>query len=304
MQTPIHVLIFFRVVGEKNVEGQSSKMGKTGVYNHTYLDVRKPKFSFEDIAGYGAVKEKFNDMVVLPLKKQGALKKAGIEPPTGVIVWGPLGTGKGHMIEASAEEAGVNYIIIRGRECTDHPDVIEDGFKFALENRPCVIHLMDIDWLAPRKDADYSWGDGLTEGKPDKFGSDAVHLKVHEEVAKVAPIRDVVVLASCYRIDVLDQAFTRTSMLGRKIYVPRPNFDDRSAILKHYLKGLKGLGGKDIERLAEATDYHVGWDIEALCRKAKLAAVKRNSRTPPEISIKDFESALKTVGPWLSPQME
>ncbi|RMF90789.1 MAG: hypothetical protein D6733_02905, partial [Methanobacteriota archaeon] len=96
-------------------------MKATGVYNHTYLDVRKPRFSFDEIAGYEEVKERFYDMVVLPLKHRKGIKKAGIAPPSGVIVWGPLGTGKGHMIEAAAGAAGVSYLIIRGRECTDHP---------------------------------------------------------------------------------------------------------------------------------------------------------------------------------------
>ncbi|RMF91296.1 MAG: AAA family ATPase, partial [Methanobacteriota archaeon] len=224
-------------------------------------------------------------------------------PPSGVIVWGPLGTGKGHMIEAAAGAAGVSYLIIRGRECTDHPDVIRDGFRFAMENRPCVVHLMDIDWLAPRKDADYSWSDGSTTGRPDKFGSDAVHLAVHEEVARVAPVPDVVVLASCYRIDVLDQAFTRTSMLGRKIYVPRPGREDRAEILKYYLRDVKIGGDVDLDWLAGETEYFVGWDLEALCRKAKLLAVERNSSDSPVVSRQDFEAALGRVRPWLTPEM-
>jgi transitional endoplasmic reticulum ATPase len=285
------------------VEGQSSKLKVTGVYNHTYLDVRKPRFSFDEIAGYESVKEKFYDMVVLPLKHSGGLEKAGVSPPSGVIVWGPLGTGKGHMIEASAGAADVNYIIKRGRECTDHPDVIRDGFKFALENRPCVIHLMDIDWLAPRKDADYTWSDKTSSGKPDKFGTDEVHMAVHEEVAGVAPLTDVLVLASCYRIDVLDQAFTRTSMLGRKIYVPRPDLLDRAQILNYYLKDVRVSKDFEIKDLAGQTDYFVGWDIEALCRKAKILGMDRNSEKDPEISSEDFSKAFKKVGPWLSAEM-
>jgi transitional endoplasmic reticulum ATPase len=285
------------------VEGQSSKIKATGVYNHTYLDVRKPRFSFDEIAGYDEIKERFHDMVVLPLKHPGELKKAGITPPSGVIVWGPLGTGKGHMIEAVAGAANVNYIIIRGRECTDHPDVIRDGFKFAMENRPCAIHLMDIDWLAPRKDADYIWGAGTTVGKPDMFGSNEVHKAVHDAVANVATETDIIVLASCYRIDVLDQAFTRTSMLGRKIYVPMPNQGDREEILKYYISGVQLSKDVDIKRLSNRTEFFVGWDIEALCRKAKLIAIKRNSKTKPTVSMDDFISALKKVKPWLSSQM-
>ncbi len=272
------------------------------VYEHTYLDVRKPRFRFDQMAGYAAVKEKFNDMIVVPLKYPKLLERAGITPPTGVIVWGPLGTGKGHMIEAAADAAGVNYIIIRGRECTDHPLVIRDGFGFARENRPCVLHLMDIDWLAPRKDADYSWSDGTTSGKPDKFGSDEVHRAVHEEVARAAPMPDVMVAASCYRIDVLDQAFTRTSMLGRKIHVSRPNAGDRLEILRYYLKDANLSEDADLQRLVELTEQYVGWDIEALCRKAKLHAVEKD-RNSMAVSWEDFEYALKKVKPWLTPAM-
>ncbi len=285
------------------MEGQSSKMKETGVYNHTYLDVRRPRFSFDQIAGYGDVKEKINDMAVVPLTRKDQLAKAGVSPPAGVIVWGPLGTGKGHIIEAAAGAAGVNYLIIRGRECTDHPDVIADGFRFALENRPCVLHLMDIDWLAPRKDADYSWSDGTTTGKPDKFGSEEVHLAVHEEVAKVAKAPDVLVLASCYRIDVLDQAFTRTSMLGRKIYVPRPNLTERFEILKYYLKGTKIGEDINLKKLAASLDYYVGWDIEALCRKAKLIAFGKGGEGRGSIKLSDFSEAQRKTKPWLSSEM-
>ncbi len=285
------------------MEGQSSKMKSTGVYEHTYLDVRKPRFSFDEIRGYETVKERFHDMVVVPLKHRDKLNKAGINPPSGVIVWGPLGTGKGHLIEAAAKAGGVNYIIIRGRECTDHPRVIRDGFRFAMENRPSVIHLMDIDWLAPRKDADYSWSDGTTAGKPDKFGTKKVHLAVHEEVANIAPVSDVMVLASCYRIDVLDQAFTRTSMLGRKIYVPRPSEGDRLEILKYYLRGVEISGVLDLEWLAKNTDYFVGWDLEALCRKAKLMVMEKDSGGESKLSRADFTAALKKVGAWLTPKM-
>ncbi|MEE8167639.1 MAG: AAA family ATPase [Candidatus Hydrothermarchaeales archaeon] len=274
---------------------------KAKVYEHTYLDVRNPKFSFDQIAGYASVKEKFNDMIVVPLVYPEVLERAGITPPTGVVVWGPLGTGKGHMIEAAAGEAGVSYVIIRGRECTDHPRVIRDGFKFAVENRPCVLHLMDIDWLCPRKDVDYAWDDSSTSGKPDKFGSDEVHRAVHEEVEKVASMPDVIVAASCYRIDVLDQAFTRTSMLGRKIYVPRPGEEDRLEIFKYYLKDAK-LPSVDLKKLVKQTEYYVGWDIEALCRKAKLHVLGKDNDSVV-LSADDLEYALGKVRPWLTPVM-
>lgn len=272
-------------------------------YERVYLDVLKPRFSFKDFAGYKEVKEKFREMIVVPLKYPDALKLAGVKPPTGVIVWGPLGSGKGHMIEAAAGEAEVNYIIIRGRECSDHPNVIHQGFKFARKHKPCVVHLMDIDWLAPRKNADYTWGDGSEDGKPDKFGSPEVHEAVHKEVAKVAPMEDIITAASSYRMDVLDQAFTRTTMLGRKIYVPKPNKRERAEIFKYYLKDVKLANGVDLKKLADITKYYVGWDIEALCRKAKLNAVEKSKGDFVEVTMPGLLDAKKKVRAWLSPEM-
>lgn len=272
-------------------------------HDRVYLDVLKPRFSFEDFVGYEDVIEKFREMIIIPLKYPDALKLAGVKPPTGVIVWGPLGSGKAHMIEAAADEAGVNYVIIRGRECSDHPNVIHQGFKYAREHRPCVINLMDIDWLTPRENADYTWADGTEDGKPDKFGSPEVHEAVHKEVAKVAPIEDVICAASCYRMDVLDQAFTRTSMLGRKIYVPRPDKRERAEIFKYYLKDVKLANDVDFKKLADIAEYYVGWDIEALCRKAKLSAIEKSKGGPIEVTMAGLLGAQKKVRAWLSPEM-
>ena len=272
-------------------------------YDRVYLDVLKPRFKFSDFAGYEDVIEKFREMIVIPLKYPDALKRAGVSIPTGLIVWGPLGSGKAHMIEAAADEADVNYIIIRGRECTDHPDVIRQGFKWAKEHPPCVINLMDIDWLAPRENTDYSWPDGSDIGKPDKFGSQEVHEAVLEAVIDVAPIENVICAASGYKIDVLDQAFTRTSMLGRKIYVPRPNTEERVGIFKYYLRDVYVASDVDFEKMAELTDYYVGWDIEALCRKAKLDVVDRSKGKDGEITMDDLVSAQKKVPAWMSKEV-
>ena len=272
-------------------------------YLEVYIDVLEPRFSFDDIAGYKEVKERFRDIVVTPLKYGEALKKAGIQPPTGVIVWGPLGTGRGHLIEASAREAGVNYIIIRGRECTAHEEVIRRAFDWAREHKPVLVHLMDLDWLAPRKDASYEWSDGTTRGKPDKLALPQVHRAVHEEIASVAYDEEIFVAASCYRIDVLDQAFTRTSMLGRKIYVPRPSYEDRLAILRHYFSGVTLAEDALLEKLAEETEYYVGWDLESLARKAKLLALQHTSGDGIVVTKEDIRRAMKSVEPWLTPAM-
>lgn len=271
-------------------------------YNDVYIDILKPRFNFSEIRGYEEVIERFRDMIVVPMKYPEQLEAAKIAPPTGLIVWGPLGVGKGHMIESAAGEAEVNYMIVRGRECTDHPEVIHKAFDYARKNAPVVLHIMDIDWLAPRRDFDYSWGDGTTTGMPDKKGSEAVHHAIHEEVASVAYDPKIMVCCSAYRIDALDQAFTRNPMLGRKIYVPRPDQHDREEILKYYLRNIS-MNGLDITKIGKMTDHYIGWDLEALCRKAQLEALERSGKKGIDVTMADFVDSMTKVAAWLSPQM-
>jgi len=78
-------------------------------HDHSYLDVRKPEVSFDDIGGYEGVKEKFKEMVVLPLKYPEALERANMAPPPGVIVWGPLGYGQVAPDRSGCKRSGSEF---------------------------------------------------------------------------------------------------------------------------------------------------------------------------------------------------
>ena len=58
--------------------------------------------------------------------------------------------------------------------------------------------------------------------------------------------------------------------------------------------------GVSIEKLAGLTGGYVGWDIESLCKRAALNAVKSGDST---ITMKHFEAALGEIEPWLTPGM-
>ncbi|MFQ6051138.1 MAG: ATP-binding protein [Candidatus Hydrothermarchaeota archaeon] len=269
-------------------------------YHNAYLDVRKPRVTFDDIAGLEEVKEKIREMICIPLKHMKTFNKLNLKVPTGVFLWGPLGSGKAILAEASASEAGVNYVYLRGREVTDLPEAVSKAFKLARENKPCIMHISDLDWIVPRRNCSYDWGNRDERGKPDKIASKEVSEIVFKGIDSLKEDSYILVVGSGYRLDVVDMAIFRRGRLEKKIYVPPPSQEDRLKILKMYTKNYPLARDVNLEEIARKTENFVGWDLEALCRRAALNAIKERGDSFDEISMKDFLDAVHEIKPWMT----
>jgi transitional endoplasmic reticulum ATPase len=281
--------------------------GEGGVY---YLS-RAPRVKWDDVGGYDDIKEILKEMISLPLKSPDMIKELNIEPPAGVLLWGPLGTGIKMLAEASASEAGAHYIYVSGQEMLGKPEELRKAFAEAVKKAPTVLFVSDTEWLAPRAGADYEWGPGNRRGIPPTFADKDLTTVFLEEIDKLqdsgptgAFNKGVVLAGSCYRIDVVDQALVKEkSRFNRKVFVHPPTAADREGILKIYIKRLEpNLGGEiDFARLAEAATGFVGWDLENLCKRAALNAVKSGSE---KIMMEHFLTAVGEIEPWITPDME
>ncbi len=280
--------------------------GEGGVY---YLS-RPPRVNWDDVGGFDDIKEILQEMISLPLKNPDMIKEMNIEPPMGVLMWGPLGTGIKMLAEASAKDAGAHYIYVSGQEMLGKPEELRKAFAEAQEKAPCVLFISDVEWLAPRAGADYDWAPGNRRGIPPTFADKDLTTVFLEEIDKLQGGGDVNTVAtgvalagSCYRIDVVDQALVKEkSRFNRKIFVHPPTAADREGILRIYIKRLEpNLGGEiDYAQLAEKTEGFVGWDLENLCKRAALNAVKAGSA---KIEMPHFLQAVGEIEPWLTPDM-
>src|SRR3989344_4517880 len=75
-----------------------------------------PEVTYEDIGGLREEIKKIREMVELPLKHPEIFEKLGIEPPKGVLLHGPSGTGKTLLAKAVANETEANFILLNGPE--------------------------------------------------------------------------------------------------------------------------------------------------------------------------------------------
>lgn len=268
---------------------------------HIFYEVRKPRITWGDIGGFARQKDILKEMVCFVLANGEALERMGIEPPSGVLMWGPLGTGITMLAEAAAAEAGVSYVYVSGQEMLGKADRMEEAFEVARYEAPSVLFISDVEWLCPREGADYSWGDGNLRGIPPTFATLELTEKFISLVDEICGVREVRLLGSCYRVDTVDQAVIKEKKrFNRKIFIPPPGERDRLEILHIYAGRMPLAGDVDLRDLARDTSGYVGWDIESLCRMAGKNAIARGSH---EVTREDFRKGMGEVTPWLTEDM-
>jgi transitional endoplasmic reticulum ATPase len=253
---------------------------------------------WDDAGGLEDVKQHLKEAVEWPLKNPEMFSRLGIRPPKGILLYGPPGCGKTLLAKAVATESEANFITIKGPEVFskwvgESEKAIREVFRKARMAAPAVVFLDEIDSITPRR--------GL--GMSDSGVSERVISQLLTEMDGITTLQDIVVIAATNRPDMVDSAVLRPGRFDRLIYVPEPNEKSRLQIFKIYTKGMPISGDVDLNPLVIGTKYYSGADIESLCREAAMHALRRdvNSR---EVTMKDFQDAMKEMGPSITPDME
>ena len=249
-----------------------------------------PKVKWADVGGLEYVKELLKEAVDWPLKNSDAFKRIGIKPPRGIMLYGPPGCGKTFIVKALANEAGANFISVKGPELLskwvgESEQHLRDVFRRAKQVAPCIIFFDEIDSLAPRRGSDA--GNRVTE---------QVVSQLLTEMSGIENMEGVMVIAATNRPDIIDPALLRPGRFDRLIYVPAPDEKTRLEILKVHTKSMPLAKEVSMEKLAKQTDGYSGADLEAVVREAGLNALRENMKAK-EITKKHFDESLKEIKP-------
>ena len=260
--------------------------------------------NYDDVGGMGETIQQLREMVELPLRYPELFTRLGVDPPKGVLLHGPPGTGKTRLAQAVANESDANFFTINGPEIMgsgygESEKALREVFEQASKAAPAIVFIDEIDSIAPKRDR--------VPGEAEK-----------RLVAQLLTLMDglearsnLVVIAATNRADAIDEALRRPGRFDREIVIGVPDESGRREILGIHTRGMP-LGDKvDLNELAKATYGFVGADIAALAREAAIDAVRRimpridlDERTiPPEVlddlyvGREDFLSALKRIQP-------
>jgi transitional endoplasmic reticulum ATPase len=266
-----------------------------------FYEVREPRISWDDIGGFGEQKKILQEMVCFVLNNLDNLNRMKIDPPSGVMMWGPLGAGITMLAEAAAFEAQATYVYVSGQEMLGKADKMEDAFAVARQEAPSVLFISDLEWLCPRAGTDYSWSDGNFRGIPPTFATPDLTEKFIALIDEICTAEEVRLLGSSYRVDTVDQAVIKEKKrFNRKIFIPPPGEKDRREIFEIYAPRMPLGDDVDLQELARDTAGYVGWDVESLCRKAGKNAIARGSN---RVCRKDFEMGMEEIERWLTDDM-
>ncbi|HWD65253.1 MAG TPA: AAA family ATPase [Solirubrobacteraceae bacterium] len=210
-------------------------------------------------------------------------RRFGIDPPSGLLLAGPPGTGKTTVAKVIAAQAHCSFYPVSGADVMSKWVGESEGnlrrlFDRARENRPSVIFIDEIDALAGRR-GEFQIHDSQVN-------------QLLSEIDGVAGQRGVFVIGATNRPDQLDPALLRGGRLSRTIVLGLPDEPGRLAILRLYTARMPTVG-ISLEELARRTTRFAPADLKALCQEAGLAAMLRGSEA--RITEEDFESALTRV---------
>ena len=260
--------------------------------------------NYDDVGGMEDTIRQLREMVELPLRYPELFTRLGVDPPKGVLLHGPPGTGKTRLAQAVANESDAEFFTINGPEIMgsaygESEKRLREVFEAAERAQPAIVFIDEIDSIAPKRQN--------------------VHGEAEKRlVAQLLTLMDglqsranLVVIAATNRPDAIDEALRRPGRFDREIVIGVPDEHGRREILGIHTRGMPLGEGVDLMELARSTHGFVGADLAALSREAAIEAVRRimpkldldAREIPPQVLEElqvdkdDFREALKRVQP-------
>jgi proteasome regulatory subunit len=248
----------------------------------------RPAVSYADIGGIDDQIREVREAVEMPLLDPERFDTVGIEPPTGVLLHGPPGTGKTMLAKAVANETDATFIKMAGSELVrkfigEGARLVRDLFELASEHEPAVIFIDEIDAVASERTDSKTSGDAEVQ---------RTMMQLLNEMDGFEERGDISIIAATNRFDMLDRAILRPGRFDRLIEVPKPAAEGREKIFAIHTRGMNLAEDVEFETLAEMADDFSGAEIESLTTEAGMFAVRDDRR---EVRMDDFEDAFAKI---------
>ncbi|KAK5615340.1 ATPase AAA domain-containing protein 1-B [Crenichthys baileyi] len=268
-----------RQIGVKNVKLSEYEMS---IAAHLVDPKFEPsRITWRDIAGLDEVITELKETVILPVQKRHLfLNSKLLQPPKGVLLYGPPGCGKTLIAKATAKEAGFRFINLQPSTLTDKwygesQKLAAAVFSLAVKLQPSIIFIDEIDsFLRSRSSSDHE----ATAMMKAQFMSlwDGMDTDHHCQV---------IIMGATNRPQDLDSAILRR--MPTRFHINQPSERQREDILRLILRNENVEEAFNFKLVAKETGGFSGSDLREMCRDAALMCVREFVHNRSDSSEKD-----------------
>jgi proteasome regulatory subunit len=247
-----------------------------------------PDVHFSQIGGLDTQISEIREIVELPLKRPDLFTAVGIEPPKGVLLHGPPGTGKTILAKAVAQSTDATFLRVVGSEFVqkyigEGARLVRELFELAKSKSPAIIFIDELDAIGARR------MDGATSGDREV---QRTLMQILAEMDGFDARGEVKLIAATNRLDMLDPALLRPGRFDRVIEIPMPSREARESILKIHTAGMSLDEGVNLKLISDMAEGSSGADLKAVSTEAGMYAIREERTT---VYQSDFESAAAKI---------
>lgn len=255
-----------------------------------------PNVKWSDIGGQTELKLQLKQAIEWPLTHPEKFIRLGINPPRGILMFGPPGCSKTMIAKALATESKVNFLSIKGPELFsmwvgESEKAVRDLFRKARQVAPAIIFFDEIDALG-----------GERAGSGSSSVKERVLAQMLTEMDGVHALNNVTIVAATNRPDLIDKALMRPGRIDRIVYVKLPDAKTREDIFKIKMNKMPIDRDVSIDELVQQTDGYSGAEVQAVCQEAALKALEENFDVD-SVRREHFFKALEIVTPRTSSEL-
>jgi transitional endoplasmic reticulum ATPase len=229
-----------------------------------------PQVKMQDAGGSARAKAE-----ILSIARNRLTKRRSSVVQNGILLYGPQGTGKNLLAEATAGEFGVNFHHVRcpelvGQNVGSGAERIRGVFESAAANRPMVLFLDEIDSIGSRKQEQ---GHGTDSGGGGREYNSLV-TQLMQSIDQYRQMDGLLIVAATNYLDGLEPTLIRDGRFDARIRLDLPNESERAEILAVQLRKFRWKN-HDLTAIAKRTP---GWSparLKGLVDRAALSAQEK-----------------------------
>jgi proteasome regulatory subunit len=252
--------------------------------------IEKPNINYSDLGGLDEQIREVRDAIELSLEKPESFEKFGIQPPKGVLLTGPPGTGKTMLAKAVASHTNATFLGLVGSELAqkyigEGGRMVRELFSLARKKSPCIIFIDEIDAIGSKRLDSSTSGDREVQ---------RTLMQLLSELDGFNSLDNVKVIAATNRPELLDKALLRPGRFDRIVEIPLPNLEGREAIFNVHARKMPLDKNVDFSKLSIITEGYSGAEIKAITIDVGMKAISEGVSKCEMSHFKDAISSIDT----------